>query len=140
MCRMDVPKDTIIIATGHNDTTMIDEVYEHLNDKDKSNKIKKAISNKIGDSLFNADKQETNKEIIIKQDRIDYSISNAVYEIDMELLNTFDKSILSKEEIEFVNKTSERFSVGLPSLKVKKILIKLLSLGLIAKIGDQQFT
>ena len=140
MCRMDVPKDTIIIATGHNDTTMIDEVYEHLNDKDKSNKIKKAISNKIGDSLFNADKQETNKEIILKQDRIDYSISNAVYEIDMELLNTFDKSILSKEEIEFVNKTSERFSVGLPSLKVKKILIKLLSLGLIAKIGDQQFT
>lgn len=140
MCRMDIPKDTIIIATGHKDTATIDEVYEHLNDKDKSNKIKKAISNKIGDSLFNADKQETNKEIIFKQDRIDYSISNAVYEIDMELLNTFDKSILSKEEIEFVNKTSERFSVGLPSLKVKKILIKLLSLGLIAKIGDQQFT
>lgn len=146
MCRMDVPKDTIIIATGHNDTTMIDEVYEHLNNKDKANKIKKAISNKIGDSLFNADKQETkqntNKELIFKQDRIDYSIdiSNAVYEIDTELLNTFDKSILSKEEIEFLNKTSERFCVGLPSLKVKKILIKLLSLGIVIKIGDQQFT
>ncbi|WP_418543547.1 tyrosine-type recombinase/integrase [Parabacteroides goldsteinii] len=59
MCRMDIPKEDIIIATGHNDTTMIDEVYEHLNDKDKSNKIKKAISNKIGDSFFNAKEQKT---------------------------------------------------------------------------------
>lgn len=57
MCRMDIPKDTIIIATGHSDTTMIDEVYEHLNEKDKANKIKKAISNKIGDSLFNPKEQ-----------------------------------------------------------------------------------
>lgn len=60
LCRMDVPKDTIIIATGHNDTQMIDEVYEHLNEKDKSNKIKKAISNKIGDSFFNV-KIESNE-------------------------------------------------------------------------------
>lgn len=33
MCRMDVPKDTIIIATGHYDTTMINEVYEHLSQR-----------------------------------------------------------------------------------------------------------
>ena len=58
LCRMDIPKDTIIIATGHADTTMIDEVCEHLNEKDKSNKIKKAISNKIGNSFFNVQRND----------------------------------------------------------------------------------
>ena len=43
MCRKGIPKDTIIIATGHEDTKMIDEVYSHLTIKDKSKKVREAF-------------------------------------------------------------------------------------------------
>ncbi|ADY37633.1 integrase family protein [Phocaeicola salanitronis DSM 18170] len=50
MCRKGIPKDAIIIATGHEDTKMIDEVYAHLTIKDKSQKVRKAFgANKISD-------------------------------------------------------------------------------------------
>lgn len=57
MCRMGIPKDAVIIATGHEDTTMIDEVYEHLNEQDKANKVASAF-NKLDGKLFNMDKEE----------------------------------------------------------------------------------
>ena len=145
MCRMDIPKDTIIIATGHSDTTMIDEVYEHLNEKDKANKIKKAISNKIGDSFFNDKEQKTeeafkeeNEKTIFKQSKIDYNIdvSNSAYEIDTEVLDTFDKSLLTEDEIIFLDKTCQMFQVGYSTLKIKKILIRLLSFGIIVKTAN----
>lgn len=43
MCRKGIPKDAIIIATGHEDTKMIDEVYSHLTVKDKSKKVREAF-------------------------------------------------------------------------------------------------
>ncbi len=62
MCRMNIPKDTIIIATGHSNTAMIDKVYEHLNDKDKANKIEQAISEAVGSSLFDSSNNKKLKE------------------------------------------------------------------------------
>lgn len=62
MCRMNIPKDTIIIATCHSNTAMIDKVYEHLNDKDKANKIEQAISEAVGSSLFNSSNDKKLKE------------------------------------------------------------------------------
>lgn len=48
MCRKGVPKDTVILATGHENTKMIDEVYTHLTQKDKAKKVSEAF-----DKAFN---------------------------------------------------------------------------------------
>ena len=58
MCRMGIPKDAVIIATGHEDTTMIDAVYEHLNEQDKANKVHSAF-NKLDGKLFKMDQVAT---------------------------------------------------------------------------------
>lgn len=43
LCRKGVPKETAILATGHEDTKMIDEVYAHLTQKDKAKQISNAF-------------------------------------------------------------------------------------------------
>lgn len=63
MCRMGVRKEIVIIATGHADTTMIDEVYLHESEEDRVNKITNAVSGLNG-TLFNmgvGQKQITSK-------------------------------------------------------------------------------
>ena len=62
MCLNNVPKDITIIATGHKDTKMIDEVYEHLSHAQKANKIKTVVSKTIGSSLFNSSTKKVNEE------------------------------------------------------------------------------
>ena len=59
MCRRDIPKETIIIATGHEDTKMIDKVYSHLNSKDKAKKVSNAFKS-LNNGIFNMGKVETN--------------------------------------------------------------------------------
>jgi integrase len=58
MCRRDIPKETIIIATGHEDTKMIDKVYSHLSNKDKAQKVSTAFKKKL--DIFSMGKVETN--------------------------------------------------------------------------------
>lgn len=60
MCRRDIPKETIIIATGHEDTKMIDKVYLHLSNKDKAQKVSTAFKKKLDGDIFNMGKVETN--------------------------------------------------------------------------------
>lgn len=60
MCRRDIPKETIIIATGHEDTKMIDKVYSHLSNKDKAQKVSTAFKKKLDGDIFNMGKMETN--------------------------------------------------------------------------------
>lgn len=43
MCRKNVPKEVLIIATGHEDTMLIDKVYLHLSTKDKAQKVAEAF-------------------------------------------------------------------------------------------------
>lgn len=52
MCRKGIPKEDIIIATGHENTKMVDEVYAHLTAKDKSRKVTSAFRKKLGDGIF----------------------------------------------------------------------------------------
>lgn len=59
MCRRDIPKETIIIATGHEDTKMIDKVYSHLSNKDKAQKVSTAFKKKLDGDIFNMGKLET---------------------------------------------------------------------------------
>ena len=60
MCRRDIPKETIIIATGHEDTKMIDKVYSHLSSKDKAQKVSTAFKKKLDGDIFSMGKVETN--------------------------------------------------------------------------------
>ena len=60
MCRRDIPKETIIIATGHEDTKMIDKVYSHLSNKDKAQKVSTAFKKKLDGDIISMGKVETN--------------------------------------------------------------------------------
>jgi len=89
MCRLGIPKEDVIIATGHADTTMIDEVYSHLNSKDKKNKIQKAFSENLkGNSIFSIDNNDLNNEIV---EAIDEQITTK----DLEILKANRDSIVS---------------------------------------------
>ena len=59
LCRKGIPKETVIIATGHGDTKMIDKVYSHLNSKDKAKKVSNAFKS-LNNGIFNMGKMETN--------------------------------------------------------------------------------
>ena len=52
MCRKGISREDIIIATGHENTKMLDEVYAHLTAKDKSKKVTSAFKKKLGDGIF----------------------------------------------------------------------------------------
>lgn len=52
MCRRGIPREDIIIATGHEDTQMLDKIYAHLTAKDKSKKVTNAFKKKLGDGIF----------------------------------------------------------------------------------------
>lgn len=58
LCRKGIPKETVIIATGHEDTKMIDKVYSHLNNKDKAKKVSNAFKS-LNNGIFNMGKVET---------------------------------------------------------------------------------
>lgn len=59
LCRKGIPKETVIIATGHEDTKMIDKVYSHLNSKDKAKRVSNAFKS-LNNGIFNMGKMETN--------------------------------------------------------------------------------
>lgn len=59
LCRKGIPKETVIIATRHEDTKMIDKVYSHLNSKDKAKKVSNAFKS-LNNGIFNMGKVETN--------------------------------------------------------------------------------
>ncbi len=142
MCRKGIPKETLIIATGHEDTTMIDEVYSHLNSKDKGAKILKAFRNNLDDGIFNMGVQSERKELPNKETAmLDFmlfmgqeNVSIEHYAVDESLLEGMDKSLLSGDEISFLNETFPVFDVGVPSLKVRKIIDRLVLLGIIVRL------
>lgn len=69
---------------------MINEVYEHLSQKDKSNKITKDVSNKIGSSLFNV-KQET------KEENTAYEFGKAFSKLEQEHKDDMNKLSFEKD-------------------------------------------
>lgn len=62
MCRNNVSKEDLIIATGHENTKMVDEVYTHLKAKDKSRKITDAFTKNLSGKIFNMGEQSETKE------------------------------------------------------------------------------
>lgn len=70
LCRKGIPKDTVIIATGHEDTKMIDEVYSHLNSKDKANKVSNAFKSKLSGGIFDMREQIKDTNLIDNKETI----------------------------------------------------------------------
>ena len=89
MCRKDVPKDVLILATGHENTAMIDEVYSHLNHKDKARKV--AVATK---KAFNPKAPEPSTESI-NADKILELINKGI----AEALKTMNKDIQEIKEV-----------------------------------------
>lgn len=89
MCRRNVPKDMVILATGHEDTKMIDEVYSHLTHKDKSQKVATAF-----DKAFNPVKVEASAENI-NADKILELINKGI----AEALKPMNKDIQEIKEV-----------------------------------------
>ena len=68
MCRKGIPREDIIIATGHENTQMLDKIYAHLTAKDKSQKVTSAFKKKLGDGIFNMGGQaemESNEQTLV---------------------------------------------------------------------------
>jgi len=89
MCRRGVPKETVILATGHEDTKMIDEVYSHLTHKDKSQKVAAAF-----EKAFNPEKVEASTESI-NADKILEMINKGI----AEALKPMNKDIQEIKEV-----------------------------------------
>lgn len=89
MCRKDIPKETVILATGHEDTKMIDEVYSHLTHKDKAKKVATAF-----DKAFNPKKVEASTENI-NADKILELINKGI----AEALKPMNKDIQEIKEV-----------------------------------------
>jgi len=89
MCRKDIPKETVILATGHEDTKMIDEVYSHLNHKDKARKVAVAF-----DKAFNPKEKEASTENI-NADKILELINKGI----AEGLKSMNKDIQEIKEV-----------------------------------------
>lgn len=96
LCRKGIPKETVIIATGHEDTKMIDKVYSHLNSKDKAKKVSNAFKS-LNNGIFNMGKVET------------YSLNEAKPMNDVTNNITFDTLLDTRFFASKINKASDMF-------------------------------
>ena len=101
MCRKDIPKETVILATGHEDTKMIDEVYSHLNHKDKARKVAVAFK-----KFLNPNQEEVPLENINSN----------------KLLELFDKKLT--EALKPINKDIQEIKEVTDHIKANKETIK----------------
>lgn len=97
LCRKGIPKETVIIATGHEDTKMIDKVYSHLNSKDKAQKVSTTFKKKLDGDIFSMGKVET------------YSLNEAKPMNDVTNNITFDTLLDTQFFASKINKASDMF-------------------------------
>lgn len=134
----------ITMYSGHKDDRMV-KCYTKIKDTaafERFNKTKKEhpelLLRMVGEAISNATNGETvsvNKDIFpelffnrASNDRINE------YAIDRDInLSEYE---LTEDEKEFLNKTNDNFGVGSPSLKIRKILNRLISLGIVIKLSE----
>ena len=66
MCRLGIPKEDVIIATAHTDTTMIDDVYLHETVNDKGTRLINSLKKIEGSTLFKIG--ETNNTVDMNEE------------------------------------------------------------------------
>ena len=130
MCRKDIPKETVILATGHEDTKMIDEVYSHLNHKDKSRKVAAAFN-----KAFNPDKVEASTENI-NADRILELINKGIAEALAPLNKKMDDVKEVTDHIRANKETIKEENVGMIINMVYSLLMDDVALSAINNMLD----
>ena len=153
MCRRDIPKETIIIATGHEDTKMIDKVYSHLSNKDKAQKVSTAFKKKLDGDIFSMGKVETNSlneakptndatnnitfDTLLDTQFFASKINKAV-ELQSQVGHLKDGKLCSYDnEINFLISEIEKFSQSsTPDSDVAKQYVKQLSVGKQSDLHD----
>lgn len=117
MCKMGIDKETVKLATGHEDTKMIDEVYLHESSEDKARKLSGAIREKAKGSLFTAN---TPKAPEFTEEEVD--VFNYVFAGDL-LLGINQKYEATKVH-EVLNKDLNPGFLELPSTKEAIAILK----------------
>lgn len=116
MCRMGIDKETVIIATGHEDTKMVDEVYLHTSSLDKAEKLGKAIREKAKGSLFVSNQVEK----VVKEKEVD--VFNYIFAGDL-LLGLAQKYEATKVH-EVLDKDLDPGFLELPATKEAVAILK----------------
>lgn len=139
--------------TGHT-TEMAFKKYAKISSEDAANLMLETEANKIEQT---SKVEQSNKVTTVSNENIAEAISKGIeaglkhkndiaydllfnsqesniesYGIDRDVdISQFD---LNRNELDFLNKTSDEFEVGAPSLKVRKILNRLLELGIVVRL------
>lgn len=104
MCRFGVPKEDVIIATAHTDTTMIDDVYLHETVNDKGTRLVNSLKRIEGSTLFKIG--ETNNMVDMdKEEAVKKIISTASVADNI----TFDVLLDTQFFASRINKASDMF-------------------------------
>ena len=127
--------DSIAKKIGDN-AIMVEKIYGYMN------------KNEIAKQLIDEERKTVEPKAEGKVDKIeqnwlsalspfsDSSIPITVYEIDEDKIT--EEEHLTVEEREFIDNSANRFEVGIPSLKIKKIIDSLERKGYIVKMGVYQ--
>lgn len=84
MCRLGIPKEDVIIATAHTDTTMIDDVYLHETVNDKGTRLINSLKKIKGSTLFKIEEANNmvdttmNEEETVKKPNSTKSVTNNI--------------------------------------------------------------
>ena len=139
--------------TGHT-TEMAFKKYAKISSEDAANLMLETEANKIEQT---SKVEQSNKVTTVSNENIAEAISKGIeaglkhkndiaydllfnsqesniesYGIDRDVdISQFD---LNKNEIDFLNRSMDNFEVGTPSLKVRKILNRLLELGIVVRL------
>ena len=106
MCRLGIPKEDVIIATAHTDTTMIDDVYLHETVNDKGTRLINSLKKIKGSTLFKIEEANNmvdttmNEEETVKKPISTASVTNNI---------TFDTLLDTQFFASQINKASDMF-------------------------------
>lgn len=131
------PYEEIKHYTGHDNISTMENSYDKLVGAKVIEDFKqlKANSPEKVVQLVNEEVAMTNKvETIISLPHTVVTETINEYAIDRDIdLSKFD---LTEDEKTFLNRTSDSFGVGSPNLKTRKILNRLVSLGIVVKLSE----
>lgn len=106
MCRLGIPKEDVIIATAHTDTTMIDDVYLHETVNDKGTRLINSLKKIKGSTLFKIEEANNmvattmNEEETVKKPNSTASVTDNI---------TFDTLLDTQFLASRINKASDMF-------------------------------
>ena len=103
MCRLGIPKEDVIIATAHTDTTMIDDVYLHETVNDKGTRLVNSLKRIEGSTLFKIG--EANNMVDMNKEVVKKTISTASVADNI----TFDTLLDTQFFASRINKASDMF-------------------------------